>query len=134
MSISKIPKTRLAALNIGTADIDINGLSLSVLNQSGAADGQTISWSNAGTAWIPSNFSGSVTFIDAEVPSGSANSTNVVFYLTHNPSGTPMLFVGGQLMAPGSAGDYTFAGSVITFTPNGTPPGPNDTILAYYRA
>jgi len=37
-------------------------------------------------------------------------------------------------MTPGSSGDYILSGTVITFTGNGPIPGPNDAMLAYYRA
>ena len=132
MTISKIPKTKLAALNIGSADIGTAGLPLGSLNASGAGSGQVAQWN--GSAWVPASLAGAVNFIDAEIPSGSANSVNTVFHLSHNPSGTPQLFVGGQLMSPGTAGDYTFSGSVVTFTGNSSLPGPNDSFLAYYRA
>jgi hypothetical protein len=140
MAISLIPRSRLGALHIGSADIGNAGLPVNILNNaySGpggtATDGWHLTWNGQSTAWVPTPNPSSIHFADAENPSGTANSLNKIFTLANNPSAYSLqLFVGGQLMSPGNSGDYNVSGSVITFTGNGAVPGPNDTMLAYYR-
>ena len=133
MSVGKIQKTRLGFLNIGIADIGTAGLPASAINQSSATDGQYLRWVAASTAWVPAPIPSPMTFVDAEVPSGTATGLASVFTLAGTPIGTPQLFVGGQLMTPGSAGDYTMINNVITFTGNAAYPATNDAIIAYYR-
>jgi len=139
MSYSRIPKSRLAALNIGSADISSAGLPVSVLNNAGsvtAQDGWYLAYSTGYNSWVPTPAPTYwPTWVDAETPSGTANNTNTVFALagTPNPTVSLQLFVGGLLMTPGASGDYTTSLNLINFTTNVIPPGPNDTILAYYR-
>jgi hypothetical protein len=148
MAISLIPKSRLGALNIGSADIGIAGLPVNVLNNNysgpggSASNGWYLTWNTQANSWVPTpNPSFSVSYHDAETPSGAQNSVNKIFTLSAAPTTSPnsnysslQLYVGGQLMTPGNSGDYIVSGTVITFTGNGAIPGPNDQLLAYYRA
>jgi hypothetical protein len=130
MSYSKVPKTRLGPLNIGSADIGTAKLPVSVLSAGSASAGQALIFN--GTAYVPTTFPSAVTFVDAEVPSGTVNNSNVTYTLagTPNPSSSLKLFVGGLLMTPGSAGDYSLSGTAITMA---VAPSVNDAIYAYYR-
>jgi hypothetical protein len=130
MSYSKVPKTRLGPLNIGSADIGTVGLPVSVLSAGSATAGQALIFN--GTAYVPTSLATSVTFVDSEIPSGTKNNSNVTFTLagTPSPSASLRLYLGGLLMSPGTAGDYTL--SVRTITMN-VAPTPNDAIYAFYR-
>jgi hypothetical protein len=130
MSNSKVPKTRLGPLNIGSADIGSAGLPVSILSAGSATAGQALIYN--GTAYVPTSLAVSTTFVDAEVPVGTKNGNNVTFTLagTPSPSASLQLFVGGLLMTPGTAGDFTIGTATITMS---VAPGVNDTILAYYR-
>jgi hypothetical protein len=130
MSYSKVPKTRLGPLNIGSADIGTAGLPPSTISAGTAVAGQALIFN--GTAYVPTTIANAATFIDAEVPSGTKNNSNTAFTLagTPSPSLSLQLFVGGLLMSPGTAGDFTIDGSMITMA---VPPGVNDAIYAYYR-
>lgn len=130
MSNSKVPKSRLGPLSIGIADIGTAGLPVSVLSAGSATAGQALIFN--GTAYLPTSLPTSTTFVDAEIPSGTKNGTNVTFTLagTPSPSSSLQLFVGGLLMMPGTAGDYVLGTATITMN---VAPGVNDTMLAYYR-
>lgn len=130
MSNSKVPKSRLGPLSIGSADIGTAGLPVSVLSGGSATAGQALIFN--GTAYVPTSIANSATFVDSEVPSGTKNGTNVTFTLagTPSPSSSLQLFVGGLLMMPGTAGDYVLGTATITMS---VAPGVNDTMLAYYR-
>lgn len=130
MSNSKVPKSRLGPLSIGSADIGTAGLPVSVLSGGSATAGQALIFN--GTAYVPTSIANSATFVDAEIPSGTKNGTNVTFTLagTPSPSSSLQLFVGGLLMMPGTAGDYVLGTATITMS---VAPGVNDTMLAYYR-
>lgn len=131
MAQSKIPKERLGPLNIGSADIGTAGISPSNIALSGATSGQAL-LSN-GTVWVPASLPTSVTFVDAEIPSGTKNGINTAFGLggTPSPVSSLQLFVTGQLQLQGTASDYLLSsGTVITMT---IAPGVNDTMVAYYR-
>lgn len=130
MSYSKVPKSRLGPLNIGDSDIGTAGISVSNLSAGSASSGQALIFN--GTAYIPTSLPAAVTFVDAEIPSGTKNSTNKTFTLagTPNPSTSTQLFVGGLLMSPGSAGDYLINNNTITMA---VAPGANDAIYVYYR-
>ena len=130
MSNSKVPKSRLGPLNIGSADIGTAGLPVSMLSAGSATNGQALIFN--GTAYVPTSLPTSSTFVDAEVPSGTKNGTNVTFTLAGTPSPTSslQLFVGGLVLTPGTAGVYTLGTATITMS---IAPGVNDTILAYYR-
>lgn len=130
MSNSKVPKSRLGPLSIGSADIGTAGLPVSVLSGGSATAGQALIFN--GTAYVPTSIANSATFVDSEIPSGTKNGTNVTFTLagTPSPSSSLQLFVGGLLMMPGTAGDYVLGTATITMS---VAPGVNDTMLAYYR-
>lgn len=130
MSYSKVPKSRLGPLNIGSADIGTAGIPVSFLSAGSATAGQALIFN--GTAYAPAALPASATFIDAEVPSGTKNGNNTTFTLagTPVPSSSLQLFVGGLLMTPGTAGDYTLGTATITMA---IAPGANDAMLAYYR-
>ena len=102
----------------------------SVLSAGSATAGQALIFN--GTAYVPTSIANSATYVDAEVPSGTKNNVNVTFTLagTPAPSSSLQLFVGGLLMTPGTAGDYVLGTATITMT---AAPGPNDTMLVYYR-
>ena len=130
MSYSKVPKDRLGPLNIISTDIGTAGLPVSVLSAGSATNGQALIFN--GTAYIPTTIPSAVSFVDAEIPSGTKNSTNVTFTLagTPTPSASLKLYVGGLLMASGAGGDYTLGTATITMS---IAPSANDTMLAYYR-
>jgi hypothetical protein len=71
-------------------------------------------------------------FADNETPGGSVNGTNLTFTLASapNPAGSLRLYRNGLLTQPG--GDYTLAGSSVTFT-SATTPRTGDSLAAYYR-
>jgi hypothetical protein len=130
MSYSKVSKDRLGPLNIGSADIGIAGLPVSILSAGSATNGQALIFN--GTNYLPTTIPSAVSFVDAEIPSGTKNSTNVTFTLagTPTPSSSLRLYVGGLLMTPGVGGDYALGTSTITMS---IAPSANDTMLAYYR-
>jgi hypothetical protein len=130
MSYSKVPKSRLGPLSIGSADIGTAGLPVSVLSAGSATSGQALIFN--GTAYVPTAIPSFVTFVDQEIPSGTKNSTNVTYTLagTPTPPESLQLFVGGLLMAAGTASDYTLSNNAITMN---TAPGVNDAMIAYYR-
>lgn len=130
MSYSKVPKGRLGPLSIGSADIGTAGLPVSVLSAGSATNGQALVFN--GTAYVPNTIPSAVNFVDSEIPSGTKNGNNVTFTLagTPSPAASLKLFVGGLLMAPGTAGDYVLGTATVTMA---VAPGANDTMLAYYR-
>ena len=71
-------------------------------------------------------------FVDAEVPAGPVNSSNVTFVLekTPNPAASLMLSADGLVMQQGAGKDFTISGNVITFA-NAPRGGTN--LLANYR-
>lgn len=81
----------------------------------------------------PSSGAGTVpNFASGETPTGTIDSMNVTFFLTHgpNPAGSLQLFLNGQLQTVGT--DFTLSGAggnVITFA---SAPMTGDTLLAYY--
>ena len=130
MSYSKVPKSRLGPLNIGSADIGTAGLPVSILSAGSATNGQALIFN--GASYTPTTVATISTFVDAEVPSGTKNNSNVTFTLagTPSPSASLQLYVGGLLMSPGTAGDYTLSGTVVTMA---VAPTVNDSIYAFYR-
>ena len=89
-------------------------------------EGQYIRWNSIQNAWQP------VTFADQETPSGTIDGFNVTFTLANppNPAAGLVLFRNG--MAQQNPGDYTLAGSTITFCAS-CAPQPGDILLAWYR-
>lgn len=77
--------------------------------------------------------SGGGNFVDAEVPSGSINSSNVTFTLAHapNPGASLRLYLNGVLQKPGT--DYTLSGNTITYTVAPVNTAGTDWHLAFYR-
>jgi hypothetical protein len=69
-------------------------------------------------------------FVDAEVPSGSANGLNTAFTLAHspNPASSLQLFLNGVKQKAGV--DFTLSGSSITYT---VAPANGGVLEAYYR-
>ena len=130
MSYSKVSKDRLGPLSIGSADIGTAGLPVSILSAGSATNGQALIFN--GTNYAPTAIPSAVSFVDAEVPSGTKNSTNVTFTLagTPAPPASLRLYVGGLLMTPGAGGDYSLGTATITMS---IAPSANDTMLAYYR-
>ena len=74
----------------------------------------------------------SVAFVDAEVPSGTVNGTNLTFNLAQTPSPATSLelFRNGVLMDAGL--DYSLSANTVTFSSISKPQA-NDVLLAYYR-
>jgi hypothetical protein len=72
------------------------------------------------------------TFIDSELPSGTANGVNAAFTLANipSPSSSLVLFRNGLLLAPGT--DYTVSTNTVTFQ-TGALPQSGDNLLASYR-
>lgn len=75
-----------------------------------------------------------VTFVDAEVPSGTIDGANNTFTLVNSPTpgNSLKLYLNGVLMRPGALEDYELSGSTITFN-GGQLPQTGDTLIAYYR-
>ena len=75
---------------------------------------------------------GTVTFVDSEVPAGVMNGTNGSFSLANipAPSTSLHLFRNGLLLEP--TVDYTLSNAAITFLGSSIP-GSSDTLLASYR-
>jgi hypothetical protein len=74
----------------------------------------------------------SITFVDGEVPAGTANGTNAAFTLANvpNPPTSLALYRNGLLLDPGA--DYTLSSNAISFLA-GAVPQPTDILLASYR-
>ena len=72
-------------------------------------------------------------FVDAEIPAGARNGTNMTFSLADvpNPASSLKLFKNGLLMTPTL--DYSLAGNVIKFPNANITPEDSDSIVAYYR-
>jgi len=72
-----------------------------------------------------------INFVDAEVPSGTINSSNTVFTLafTPNPAASLQLYRNGILQRAGGV-DYTLATATITYV---TAPVTGDTHVCSYR-
>lgn len=68
-------------------------------------------------------------FADAEVPLPGPAGSNT-WTLAFAPAGTPLVFSNGLLQNPGTAGDYTIAGNVLTST---LWAGQGGNLLAFYR-
>lgn len=70
------------------------------------------------------------TLVSREVPSGTKNSSNVIFSLANVPIlGSEQVYVNGLLQYDGSGNDYTISGLTITFT---VAPSSTDIILVTY--
>lgn len=132
--------------NVST-DLKVNGTTVPT---NSAADQVVVTTASATGSWasIPNCTTGALqyatsthtftcgtvltgTFADAEVPSGSINSSNVTFTLAHtpSPSGSLALFLNGQeLIAAGA--DYTLSTATITMT---AAPKTGDVLIAFYR-
>jgi hypothetical protein len=79
-----------------------------------------------------SSSSAGVAFVDAEVPSGALNGTNLTFNLSQTPSPATSLelFRNGVLMDAGL--DFSLSANTVTFSTIATPQS-NDVLLAFYR-
>ncbi len=82
---------------------------------------------------LPGTGSTTSNFVDAAVPSGTINGTNLVFTLPSapNPSTSLKLYKNGLLLS--QSGDYAISGTTITFTSTATAPQTGDTLLASFR-
>ena len=75
---------------------------------------------------------GQSSFVDAAVPTGPINGSNLSFVLASVPAGSSLkLFKNGFLLINGV--DYTLSGSTITFTNLTSTPTVGDTLVSYYR-
>ena len=76
--------------------------------------------------------SGGPGFVDGETPAGLVNGTNREFSLAAapHPESSLRVYRNGTLLAV--PGDYTVAGTVLTFSPEAVPQ-PGDVIQAFYR-
>jgi hypothetical protein len=127
-----------SALNIRPVEGATFGVSRSaVIDATGAVDAAAGNLSDClhvdGTsAPCSSGSSGSVTFVDNEVPSGAVNGSNTAFTLANipNPSSSLALFRNGLLLTQG--GDYTLSSNAVTFMA-GAAPQTNDVLSAFYR-
>ena len=71
-------------------------------------------------------------FVDAEIPQGTINGTNLAFSLANTPAtGTLRLYKNGALLQAGV--DYAINSSAITFSGTASAPVSGDTLSAYYR-
>lgn len=100
-----------------TDSIDFTGAGVS-----GSAVGQDVTESISGA---------SLSFSDAETPSGSVNGSNVTFTLANSPSPATSLslYVNGALQTPGGE-DYSLSGATITMV---NAPLTGSIIRAWYR-
>ena len=129
-----------AALNIRPTEGTSFAVSrAAVIDSTGAIDGATGNLSDClhvdgttGPCGTVSGGTGSVTFVDAEFPTGTMNGTNTVFSLTNAPAppGSLEIFRNGLLLKQGN--DYTLSGNSITFL-SGAVPQAADSLLASYR-
>jgi len=72
---------------------------------------------------------GSTNFVDAEIPSGTVNGSNVTFTLAHTPTaGSLHFYLNGVRLRPTT--DYTLAGATITMV---AAPQTGDWLYADYR-
>lgn len=72
-------------------------------------------------------------FVDAEIPSGTINGSNLTFMLANapSPSVSLKLYKNGALLQENV--DYTLANQTITFTNVAVTPVSGDSLCAYYR-
>ena len=110
-----------------------------VIDSTGAIDGATGNLGDclhvdgtSGPCGSGGGTSGSGTFVDAEVPSGAINGSNLSFTLANIPLPATSLevFRNGLLLQQGN--DYTISTNTITFLSN-TAPQTSDILLASYR-
>ena len=107
-----------------------------VINAAGAIDGAIGNLSDCvhvdGTSGACGSGGSGAGFVDAEIPAGTLNGVNATFTLANTPSPVSSLSVyrNGLLLKQG--GDFTIAGSTITFVA-GAVPQPADTLLVNYR-
>jgi hypothetical protein len=82
---------------------------------------------------MPGSGTGTTNFIDAAVPSGAINGTNLVFTLATapSPSISLKLYKNGLLLSQN--GDYTISGTTITFASTATTAQTGDSLIASYR-
>ena len=75
----------------------------------------------------------SSTIVDAEVPAGAVNGTNMAFTLANiaNPSASLKLYKNGLLLSQNA--DYSINGANIVFATQAVAPQTGDSILASYR-
>jgi len=87
--------------------------------------------SNTGVTTISGSYPTYTSFVTREVPTGSINSSNLVFTLANVPKlGTECLFLNGLLQTYGV--DYTISGATITFEP-GDAPETGSILVANYQ-
>jgi hypothetical protein len=87
-----------------------------------------VTWSILPTFPTPTNFA------DAEVPSGIANGTNLIFTLAHPPVGTSLeLTLNGVVQQVGLPNDFVLNGNTITFNTTAAIPQMGDSIQTWYR-
>lgn len=110
--------------SIGGFNTTLAGLNTSVSNLTAIVGNLT---ANAGTS-----ASSAPTFVDAEVPAGTLNGTNVVFTLANTPSpaASVTLFVNGILQLNGT--DFSLSNKTVTFA-SASKPQAGDVIQASYR-
>lgn len=95
-----------------------------------SADGVTpvVVWADPATHRLLCQLTGSTTWYQDEVPSGTKNGSNKTFTLAHTPSNVVFLFLNGQYLVGGGT-DYTRTGTSITMT---VAPLSSDTLTANY--
>ena len=75
----------------------------------------------------------SSTIVDAELPAGAINGTNMAFTLANipNPSASLKLYKNGLLLSQNA--DYSINGANIVFATQAVAPQTGDSIVASYR-
>ena len=80
----------------------------------------------------PCGTANSVTFVDAEVPSGTVDGSNTQFSLTQSPAPTASLILARNGLILQQTNDYTLTAGTVTFQ-SSTVPQPGDILQAWYR-
>lgn len=131
-ALAQRPVKDASYANQRVVKVSATGLLTSVIGNASdciRVDGSTVSCSGSGEGG--SGVSGP-TFVDAEIPTGTANGVNATFQLSQapNPASSLMLFRNGLLQKVNS--DFQLSGTTITFL-SGSIPQSGDAILAFFR-
>lgn len=118
--------TQYATLPISIGDVTNLSADLASINAS--ISSLTTQVSNLGATGSTTN----ALFVDAEVPSGTANGANASFVLAHTPAPSTSLTLYRNGLIQSSSIDYTLVGATITFN-SGSIPQTGDILQAYYR-
>ena len=127
-SASDLSLYRNGVLQTSGVDFTLSGNTLTFVNNEVLQTGDKLSaFYRIPGAGVTSNF------IDAEVPSGTINGSNLAFTLANapNPTASLKLFKNGTMLQENV--DYTLVNQTITFISAAVTPAPGDSLCAYYR-